>query len=249
LIQVAQSDIIRVHSQNNLAQKGRCGEKQDVQARLGGGRDGSLCFSGRLGYGHLDLSLASTPLEQLPGKRRLMMVDWKGTLARLHPHLLAWIWTGLLILQMILAFFVVTDPRSRALRVAGWAIWALGTVFAILPIFALRGRGRVPKGKSYMETTTLVDTGIYAIARHPQGGTAALLFSLALAFIGQHWLIAVLAVVGMVLVYLDTFKADEACIEKFGQQYVDYMQHVPRVNFVSGLLRQLIRSRPESTEV
>jgi protein-S-isoprenylcysteine O-methyltransferase Ste14 len=178
-----------------------------------------------------------------------MMKDWKGALARLHPHLLAWIWTGLLILQMILAFFFFTDPRSQALRVAGWAIWAMGTVFAILPIFALRARGGVPKGKSYMETTALVDTGIYAIARHPQGGTAGLLFSLALALIGQHWLIVVLAVVGIALVYLDTFKADEACIEKFGPQYVDYMQRVPRVNFVSGILRQLIRSRPERTEV
>ena len=177
------------------------------------------------------------------------MKDWKGALARLHPHLLAWIWTGLLILQMILAFFFFTDPRSQALRVAGWAIWAMGTVFAILPIFALRARGGVPKGKSYMETTALVDTGIYAIARHPQGGTAGLLFSLALALIGQHWLIVVLAVVGIALVYLDTFKADEACIEKFGPQYVDYMQRVPRVNFVAGILRLLMRSRPESSEV
>jgi protein-S-isoprenylcysteine O-methyltransferase Ste14 len=149
---------------------------------------------------------------------------------------------------MILAFFVFKDPRHQALLVAGWVVWALGTVFAILPIFALRARGRVPEGKSYMETTALVDTGIYAVVRHPQGGTAGILLSLALPLIGQHWLLVVLATVGMGLIYIDTFNADETCIEKFGQEYVRYMQRVPRVNFVAGLLRLLVHPRSESTE-
>jgi protein-S-isoprenylcysteine O-methyltransferase Ste14 len=178
-----------------------------------------------------------------------MMKNWKSSIDSLHPHLLAWIWSAVLILQMILAFFVFRDPKIQALRVAGWVIWTLGTVFAILPIFTLRTRGRVPEGKSYMETTTLVDTGIYAIARHPQGGTAGILLNLALALIGQHWLLLILATVGMVLIYLDTLKADEACIGKFGEEYVRYMQRVPRVNFVAGIIRLLVHPRPESTEV
>jgi protein-S-isoprenylcysteine O-methyltransferase Ste14 len=178
-----------------------------------------------------------------------MMKDWKSSLDGLHPHLLAWIWSVLLLLQMGLAFFAFSEPRLPGLRVVGWATWTLGTVFAIVPILALRTRGRVPQGKSYMETTTLVDTGIYAIVRHPQGGTAGILLNLALALIGQHWLLAVLAAVGMVLIYIDTFKADVACIDKFGQEYVHYMQQVPRVNFVAGLLRLLVHPRPESREV
>jgi protein-S-isoprenylcysteine O-methyltransferase Ste14 len=177
------------------------------------------------------------------------MKDWKSSICDLHPHLLAWIWSALLVMQIILAFFVFGGPKIEALTVAGWAVWALGTVFAILPIFTFRTRGRVPKGKSYMETTALVDTGIYAIARHPQGGTAGILLNLALALIGQHWLLVVLAAVGMVLLFVDTFRADEACIEKFGQEYVRYMQRVPRVNFVAGLLRLLAHPRPGSTEV
>jgi protein-S-isoprenylcysteine O-methyltransferase Ste14 len=150
---------------------------------------------------------------------------------------------------MVLAFFVFTAPQVRVIWVVGWAIWVLGTVFAMVPIFALRARGRVPEGKSYMETTTLVSTGIYAIVRHPQGGTAGILLSLALALIGQHWLLLVLAAVGMVLIYADTFRADEACIAKFGQEYVRYMQRVPRVNFVAGLLRMLVHPRPGGTKV
>jgi protein-S-isoprenylcysteine O-methyltransferase Ste14 len=177
------------------------------------------------------------------------MKDWKSSLDGLHPHLLAWIWSVLLLLQMGLVFFAFGEPRLPGLRVAGWAIWTLGTVFAILPIFTLRTRGGVPEGKSFIETTALVDTGIYATVRHPQGGTAGLLFNLALALIGQHWLLLILAAVGMVLIYVDTFKADEACIEKFGDEYVRYMQRVPRVNFVAGLLRLLLHPRQESTEV
>ncbi len=176
------------------------------------------------------------------------MRDWKRVLHGLPPHLLAWIWSILLLLQMGLAFFVFNEPKFPGLRVAGWVIWALGTVFALVPILTLRTRGRVPEGKSYMETTALVDTGIYAIVRHPQGGTAGILLSLALALIGQHWLLVVLAAVGMVLIYIDTFKADEACIDKFGEEYVHYMQRVPRVNFVAGLLWLLLHPRPGSNE-
>jgi len=170
-----------------------------------------------------------------------MMKDWKDSLRGLHPHLLAWIWTALLIAQVILAFFAFREPKSQALLIAGWVIWALGTVFAIVPIFTLRARGKVPEGKSYMETKALVDTGIYAVVRHPQGGTAGLLFNVALALIGQHWLLVVLAAVGMALIYLDTFNADENCIDKFGDEYERYMQRVPRVNFVAGLLLLLVR--------
>jgi protein-S-isoprenylcysteine O-methyltransferase Ste14 len=178
--------------------------------------------------------------------RKSMSKDWTtGFLNRLHPHLLAWIWSALLISQVVLAFFVFRGPKIQAVQVAGWVIWTLGTIFAIWPIFALRAGGSVPEGKSYMETTALVDTGIYAIVRHPQGGTAGILLSLALALIGQHWLLVVLAAVGMALIYLDTFNADVACIEKFGEPYRRYMQRVPRVNFVSGLLRWLARPREE----
>jgi protein-S-isoprenylcysteine O-methyltransferase Ste14 len=170
------------------------------------------------------------------------MKAYMSVLGRVHPHLLAWIWSLILIVQLILAFFVFTEPKVHALWVGGWAIWVLGTVFAIWPILALRKGGGVPQGKSYMVTTALVDTGIYAIVRHPQSGTAGIFLNLALALIGQHWVVIVLAAVGMVLIYVDTFNADQACIDKFGEEYLRYMHRVPRVNFVAGLLR-LLRHR------
>lgn len=176
------------------------------------------------------------------------MRDWKRVLFSLPRHLLAWIWSALLLLQMVLAFFVYSGPKIQPLRVAGYVIWTLGAAFAILPIFTLRARGGVPKGKSYMETSALVDTGVYAVVRHPQGGTAGILLNLALPFIGQHWLLVILAALGIVLIYIDTFNSDEACIEKFGQEYISYMRQVPRVNFLAGILRLLVHPRSECAE-
>jgi hypothetical protein len=43
----------------------------------------------------------------------------------------------------------------------------------------------------------------------------------------------------MGIVYTDTFKADEYCIQKFGDQYVPYITRVPRVNFLAGIIRKM----------
>jgi len=85
----------------------------------------------------------------------------------------------------------------------------------------------VAQGESYMKTMVLVDTGIYAIARHPQGGTAWLLINLGVMLIAQHWTSVVLGLASMGLVYADALKADQYCIEKFGDAYRRYMERMP----------------------
>ena len=92
-----------------------------------------------------------------------------------------------------------------------------------------------------MRTTVLVDRGIYALVRHPQGGVAGLLINLGVMLIVRHWLIIVLGAAAMVLTYLDTYSEDRSCVEKFGDEYRRYMQRVPRVNFVAGIIRLLRR--------
>jgi protein-S-isoprenylcysteine O-methyltransferase Ste14 len=61
--------------------------------------------------------------------------------------------------------------------------------------------------------------------------------------IAQHWTSVVLGLVSMVLAYADTFKADQYCIEKFGDAYRHYIERVPRVNFVAGIVQLLLRRR------
>jgi protein-S-isoprenylcysteine O-methyltransferase Ste14 len=162
----------------------------------------------------------------------------------LHPFLLSSIASVLTVAQIVLAFFF-RRAGSDVLEWAGWiCLWTSG-VFGVLPIITFRRKGGVARGESYMKTTVLVDTGIYAIVRHPQGGTAWLLINLGVMLVAQHWSSVILGLASMVLAYADNFKADRYCIEKFGNDYKHYMQKVPRVNFLAGVIRLLRRGRDE----
>ncbi|MBL7063025.1 MAG: isoprenylcysteine carboxylmethyltransferase family protein [Anaerolineae bacterium] len=159
----------------------------------------------------------------------------------LNPWLLSSIAGVLTVAQIVLAFFL-HRPGFEALEWAGWICLWTSAIFGWLPIITFRRKGSVAKGQSYMKTTVLVDTGVYAIVRHPQGGTAWLLINLGVMLIAQHWTSVVLGLASLVLAYLDTFKADQCCIEKFGDAYRRYVERVPRVNFVAGIVR-LVRRR------
>lgn len=152
----------------------------------------------------------------------------------------------LIITQYILGFFVYKLPGLKAFQWAGWAIWVFSVIFGVAPIFILRQKGGVAKGKSYVETTCLVDTSLYAIVRHPQylGG---ILFNLSLMMLAQHWLVILLGVVSAVLIWLDIQAADQDCIEKFGDEYQQYMKRVPQINFLLGVIR-LIQAKRVSTQ-
>jgi len=170
------------------------------------------------------------------------MKRFEEFLYSLHPFLLSSIAGVLTVAQIVLAFFL-HQPGSEALEWAGWICLWTSAIFGVLPIITFRRKGGVAEGESYMKTTVLVDTGIYAIVRHPQGGTAWLLINLGVMLIAQHWSSVVLGLVSLVLVYADTFKTDQYCIEKFGDAYRRYMERVPRVNFVAGIVRLARRGK------
>lgn len=149
--------------------------------------------------------------------------------------------------QYILAFFVFKLPGIQLLQWIGWAIWVVSLIFGIAPIFILGRRGGVAKGKSYVETTQLVDTSLYAIVRHPQY-LSGILFNLALMLLAQHWLVILLGVISAVLIYLDIQEADQDGIEKFGDTYRQYMQRVPQVNILLGILRLIQAKRTTKTD-
>ena len=75
--------------------------------------------------------------------------------------------------------FVLTgliDPGFYLpLFILGWVVWAAGMALVMAPIIMFPRRGGVARGKSFVHTTRLVDTGIYAVVRHPQylGGILA----------------------------------------------------------------------------
>ena len=88
-----------------------------------------------------------------------------------------------------------------------------------------------------MKTTRLVDTNLYAVVRHPQY-LAGILLNFAIILLAQHWLILLLGAVSAALIWIDIQTADRNCLEKFGDDYRRYMQHVPQLNFIVGILRR-----------
>jgi protein-S-isoprenylcysteine O-methyltransferase Ste14 len=122
------------------------------------------------------------------------------------------------IAQYILAFFVYNLPGWPPLQAVGWGIWVISLIFGIAPILILGRRGDVPQGKSYVATTRLVDTSLYAIVRHPQY-LAGILFNIALMLMAQHVVVILLGLASAVLLYIDIQDADREGIEKFGEEY------------------------------
>ena len=113
-----------------------------------------------------------------------------------------------------------------------------GVVFGMLPIFEFRKKGEVTKGKSYIHTTKLVDSGIYSVVRHPQFVTF-IVWAIAGMLLFQHWIILLLGIPVIPLTYIDLLRADKRLIEKFGDEYKHYMQRVPRANFLLGIFHVL----------
>ena len=147
------------------------------------------------------------------------------------------------ILQIIVGIYLLSEvSQIEILAYIGVGLYVFsGIVFGMLPVMEFRKKGDVKKGKSYIHTTKLVDTGIYSIVRHPQYVTF-ILWAIAGMLLFQHWIIIILGIPIIPLTYIDLIKADKDSIEKFGDDYKAYMKRVPRGNFLLGIIR-LLRDR------
>ncbi|MFC1946031.1 methyltransferase family protein [Chloroflexota bacterium] len=121
--------------------------------------------------------------------------------------------------------------------ILGWVVWGIGMVLVMAPIVMFPHRGGIPKGKSFVHTTRLVDTGIYAVVRHPQYLGGILFIFIATLLLYPHWLFAILGVPGVAILYLGTGGEEKHLINQFDSEYQAYMQRVPRMNIVLGIFR------------
>jgi protein-S-isoprenylcysteine O-methyltransferase Ste14/NAD-dependent dihydropyrimidine dehydrogenase PreA subunit len=130
----------------------------------------------------------------------------------------------------------------------GWLTLPVALFFFFSLIIYFRREGKPGEGKSLMNTTVLVDSGTYAVVRHPQVLGTILLMSASI-LISQHWLVAIVGVPLIVLVYLETAYEEKGLLIKFGDDYKRHMQRVPRINFVLGIIRLLQRRRKEAKRI
>jgi protein-S-isoprenylcysteine O-methyltransferase Ste14 len=127
--------------------------------------------------------------------------------------------------------------------ILGWIVWVAGMALVMAPIIMFPRRGGVARGKSFVHTTKLVDSGIYSVVRHPQylGGILALFVATLLFY--PHWLFVVLGVPGILILYFSTILEERNLVRHFGDDYVAYMKRVPRMNIILGIFRQWQRSK------
>ena len=159
--------------------------------------------------------------------------------------------TLLFISQIIVGTYLLSNvSQIQILAYVGVGLYVFsGIFFGGLPVIEFRRKGRVRKGKSYIHTTKLVDTGIYSIIRHPQYATF-MLWAIAGILLFQHWIIILLGVPIIPLTYIDLIRADKDAVEKFGDEYRAYMKNVPRANFLLGIILLLRhrKSEPKAEE-
>jgi hypothetical protein len=124
----------------------------------------------------------------------------------------------LFISQIIVGIYLISDVSQIAiLAYIGSGLYVFsGIVFGMLPVMEFRKKGRVKK-------------------------VTFILFAIAGMLLFQHWIVFLLGIPIIPLTYIDLLRADKRLIEKFSDDYKQYMQKVPRANFVIGIIRHLQR--------
>ena len=159
-----------------------------------------------------------------------------------------WVVFPLLFVQIIggIIYGIMFGPSLglQALFYVGWGVFVVGVVFVLSSLSFLSKRGKAPEEKNLMYSTVLVDSGTYGIVRHPQ--YLGMILMLCAAFlVSQHWLFAILGI--FLISTFPKFARDEEehLIAKFGDEYKSYMQKVPRLNFIVGIIRLLQHKKKE----
>lgn len=152
-----------------------------------------------------------------------------------HYYLILSIFTGLVILiQFIIEFSFFNFQANLLLFGIGWFLLPIGFWLVASSIVSLRRNGGISESSSISKTDVLVTTGFYSILRNPIYLGAGI-FSLALAFVTQNWLSMGCSIV--VIPLLANLIVEEETLNKikFGDEYLSYMNSIPRVNLFLGL--------------
>jgi protein-S-isoprenylcysteine O-methyltransferase Ste14 len=111
---------------------------------------------------------------------------------------------------------------------ARWLGLGLGVlcVLGIYWLFSSIGSGITPTSAT-RERHTLVTTGPYRWVRHPLYTIGSSLF-IAFGLMADNWFIAMLGVLTFILMAIRTPKEEANLINKFGDEYREYMKHTGR---------------------
>jgi protein-S-isoprenylcysteine O-methyltransferase Ste14 len=128
----------------------------------------------------------------------------------------------------------LTNPNWMAWAKLGlpeWARWlgvgfGIFCVFGIYWLFSSIGSGITPTSATRKEHK-LVTNGIYKYIRHPLYSFGASLF-ISFGMMADNWFMAALGIFTFILMAIRTPKEEANLIEKFGDEYRQYMKHTGR---------------------
>lgn len=126
----------------------------------------------------------------------------------------------------------------------GWAVFGIGVVVLSSPRYVLKKKGMAPQGESWLNTTQVVDIGIYSVVRHPMY-LSWMLISTSFMFISQHWAAPIFAVLPLAGLVCAIQVEDKRNADKFGEGYIRYQKKVPKVNIILGVIRLIRRGNKE----
>ncbi|MBN2116611.1 MAG: isoprenylcysteine carboxylmethyltransferase family protein [Anaerolineales bacterium] len=140
---------------------------------------------------------------------------------------------GGLILWLSLLVYLLNPAWMAWSRIGlpEWVRWlgvGIGVlcVFGIYWLFSSIGSGITPTSAT-RQRHTLVTSGPYRWVRHPLYTVGTSLF-VAFGMIADNWFIALLGALTFVIMAIRTPKEEANLIEKFGDEYREYMKHTGR---------------------
>lgn len=148
------------------------------------------------------------------------------------PMMLLLVIGGLIIWLSPLVYLV--NPQWMAWAKVGlpdWVRWlgvGLGVicVIGVYWLFSSIGSGITPTGATRKEHK-LVTNGIYKYIRHPLYTFGSSLF-ISFGMMADNWFIALLGILAFIAVAIRTPKEEANLIEKFGDEYREYMKRTGR---------------------
>lgn len=118
------------------------------------------------------------------------------------------------------------------IRIIGFILLVPAAFFVGASFATLKAKGKPTDG--WESTTSMIKSGVYRVTRHPLYlGTA--IWSFALVLVIQSLLSVILALVALFCFWMASKKEEEFNLTKFGDEYRDYLNKVPRWNFIEGI--------------
>lgn len=140
------------------------------------------------------------------------------------------------LVEVILSFQLFDSMEQIWLVALGFVLVWGAMILGWQARVAFEAGDAMPEGQSWLSQARMVDSGVYGVIRHPMYVAFSVL-AVALTCFSQHWLgaVAALFVVGG-LCYVMIVEENRN-VQTFGDEYVQYMQRVPRLNVLAGLVR------------